>query len=113
MESRLWTFEDIKDATSRYEVYRDSDDPAQHYFYGVALEISGHSEDADEKFDAFRFEVQRKFGDLKSGAVHYEAQAEALQGGRDDERSSEHFVKMARILRDPAPVTHGRKCKVM
>lgn len=30
MNSRLWTFDDIKDATARFEAYRASDNPIRH-----------------------------------------------------------------------------------
>lgn len=106
MNGRLWTFDDIKDATARHEDYRKSDDPIRHYFYGVALEMSGQSEEADEKYMAFRVEVQRKFGDLERGAKHYAAEGEAFTC---DERRAEHYVNMAKILRDPEPGLGDRK----
>lgn len=106
MDTRPWTFDDIKDATARHEVYRNSDDPIRHYFYGVALEMSGQSEDADEKYMAFRMEVQRKFGDLERGAVHYVAEGEAFAG---DERRVEHYGYMAKILRGGEPGSGSRR----
>lgn len=108
MNARLWTFQDIKDATARHELYRNSDNPVRHYFYGVALEMSGQTEDADEKYIAFRVEVRRKFGDLTSGAAHYTAEAETKNGG-GDERTSDHYLNMARILREAEP--GARKAK--
>lgn len=110
MNSRLWTFDDIKDATSRHENYRNSDNPVRHYFYGVALEMSGQAEDADEKYIAFRVEAQRKFGDLESGAAQYMKEAEAL-GASGDHRTSEHYANMARILKGPEPADRRGKAK--
>lgn len=113
METRLWTFNDIKDATSRHEHYRNSDNPIRHYFYGVALEMSGQAESASEKYVAFRVEAQRKFGDLYSAAEHYQGEGEALSSS-GDERSSEHYANMARILRGPDPRGDSSKsCMVM
>lgn len=111
--SRLWTFEDIRDATVRYQACKDSDDPTRHYFYGVTLEVSGQADCAKEKFVAFRQEARRKFGDLQSGADGYEAQSNAcLENG--DEKSSEHFANMARILRSPYPIPQDKgKCEIM
>lgn len=106
MDTRLWTFEDIKDATARHETYRNTDDPVRHYFYGVALEMAGQSEDADDKYVAFRVEAERLFGDLDRGAAHYMAEAEAFSA---DERRTEHYEKMASILRGPEPGANTRK----
>eukprot|EP00903_Cladosiphon_okamuranus_P015156 g14014.t1 len=113
MESRLWNFSDIKDATSRHELYRNSDNPMRHYFYGVALEMSGQAESASEKYVAFRAEAQRKFGGLASAAEHYAREGGALVGC-GDERSSDHYANMARILRGPDPRAGDSKtCVVM
>lgn len=102
METRLWTFNDIKDATRRHENYRNSDNPIRHYFYGVALEMSGQAESASEKYVAFRMEAQRKFGDLDSAAEHYAGEGVAFSNS-GDERSADHYANMARILRGPDP----------
>lgn len=102
METRLWTFNDIKDATRRHEGYRNSDNPIRHYYYGVALEMSGQAESADEKYMAFRVEAQRRFGDIRSAAAHYAEEGEALSRS-GDEKSSDHYANMARILRGPEP----------
>lgn len=113
MEARLWTFNDIKDATNRHENYRHSGNPIRHYFYGVALEMSGQGESANEKYLAFRKEAQRKFGDLASAAEHYAREGEALSSS-GDERSSDHYANMARILRGPNPGADSSKtCVVM
>lgn len=113
MDTRLWTFDDIKDATARHETYRNSGNPIRHYFYGVALEMSGQAEEADEKYVAFRSEAQHQFGDLESGASHYATEAEALSRS-GDKRSSEHYANMARILRGPKPGDRTSKnCLVM
>lgn len=112
MDARLWTFDDIKDATARHEACRNTDDPVRHYYYGVALEMSGQSENADEKYLAFRFEIQRKFGNLASGAAHYRAKAAGMEGG-GDARSSDHYENMARILGGPEPAARkAKKCVV-
>ncbi|CAB1112360.1 unnamed protein product [Ectocarpus sp. CCAP 1310/34] len=105
MEARLWTFDDIKDASRRHEEYRHSDNPIRHYFYGVALDMSGQEEGATEKYDAFRAEAQRLFGDVESAAAHYAGEGLALRG---DERSSDHYANMARILRGSVPGAAGR-----
>lgn len=114
MEARLWTFNDIKDATRRHENYRNSDNPIRHYFYGVALEMSGQADSASEKYVAFRVEAQRKFGDLASAAEHYAEEGGALSS-RGDERSSDHYANMARILRGPDPRAgdSSKTCVVM
>lgn len=113
MHARLWTFNDIKDATARHELYRNSNNPIRHYFYGVALEMSGQADDADEKYVAFRAEVKNKFGDLGSGAAHYSAEAATLSSG-GDERTSEHYANMARILTEPGPGSGRAKiCALM
>lgn len=112
METRLWTFNDIKDATRRHEDYRHSDNPIRHYFYGVALEMSGQTESATEKYVAFRMEAQRKVGDLGSAAAHYAREGEALSSS-GDERSSDHYANMARILRGPEPGGSSKTCVVM
>lgn len=114
MDVRLWTFDDIKDATQRHEHYRYSDDPVRHYFYGVALEMSGQTESSSEKYVAFRVEAQRKFGDLERAAEHYAGEGDALSSG-GDERSADHYANMARILRGPEPgAADGSKtCAIM
>lgn len=113
METRLWTFNDIKDATSRHEHYRNSDNPIRHYFYGVALEMSGQAESSSEKYVAFRMEAERKFGGLESAAEHYAREGEALSSS-GDERSSDHYANMARILRGRDPRGGSSKaCVVM
>lgn len=112
MESRLWTFDDIKDATARHETYRNTDSPARHYYYGMALEMAGQPEEADDKYVVFRAEAERTFGDLEQGAAHYETEAEAFVG---DERQILHHMQMARILRGPKPGSERhiiRKCAV-
>lgn len=86
--------------------HRNTNDPVRHYFYGVALEMAGQSDDADEKYVAFRVEAERLFGDLERGAVHYAAEAEAFSG---DERRREHYEKMAKIMRGPEPGADARK----
>ncbi|CAM9544889.1 unnamed protein product [Hapterophycus canaliculatus] len=113
MEARLWTFEDIKDATKRHECYRNSNDPIRLYFYGVALEMSGQSASSSEKYVAFRLEARRRFKDLGSAAAHYAREAEMLRSS-GDERSAEHYVNMARILRGPDPglVRSSKTCVV-
>ena len=67
---------------------------------------------ATEKYDAFRAEAQHKFGDIESAAAHYAGEGLALRG---DERSSDHYANMARILRGPAPGAAGRSktCVIM
>lgn len=113
MNERLWSFNDIKDATARFEAYRDSDDPVRHYFYGIALEMSGQADSADEKYLAFRAEAQRRFGDLGNGATHYAAEAERLKDSGDT-KISDHYTNMARILRGPKPgARHDRNCVTM
>lgn len=112
MEARLWTFNDIKDATRRHEEYRYSDNPIRHYFYGVALEMSGQAESADEKYLSFREEAQRRFGDLESAAAYYAEEGEAISRN-GDEKSSDHYANMARILRRPEPGGSSKKCVVM
>lgn len=100
METRLWTFEDMKDAMKRQEKYRNTDNPVRHYFYGVALEMAGQPEEADRKYIAFRYEVERVFGNLESGASQYEAEVDAFVG---DTRRIEHYIRMVDILRRPVP----------
>lgn len=114
MEARLWNFSDIKDATNRHENYRHSDNPIRHYFYGVALEMSGQAESASEKYVAFRVEAQRKFGDLASAAENYAREGISL-GSSGDGRGSDHYANMARILRgpDPSAVDRSKICVVM
>lgn len=113
METRLWTFNDIKDATRRHEDYRNSDNPIRHYFYGVALEMSGQTESATEKYLAFRLEAQRRFGGLESAAAQYVQEGEALSRS-GDAKSSDHYANMARILRGPEPGgSTSRPCVVM
>lgn len=101
METRLWTFEDMKDAMKRQEKYRNTDNPVRHYFYGVALEMAGQPEEADRKYIAFRHEVERVFGNLERGASQYEAEVDAFVG---DERRIEHYIRMVDILRRSTPV---------
>lgn len=102
MEARLWTFDDIKDAIKRHEGYRNSNDPIRHYFYGVALEMSGQADSASEKYVEFRMEATRKFGGLRGAAAHYTREAEMLRSS-GDERSADHYANMARIVRGPDP----------
>lgn len=113
MEARLWTFDDIKDATKRHERYRNSSNPIRHYFYGVALEMSGQADSASEKYVDFRMEAKREYRDLGSAVAHYAAQADSLRSSGDG-RSSDHYANMARILRGPDPATVGssRTCVV-
>lgn len=87
--------------------------PIRHYFYGIALEMSGQAENADEKYVDFRVEAQRKFGDLRSAAAHYAAQAESLTGPGGDEKSSEHYANMARILSAGEPGARNKCCLMM
>lgn len=98
MDTRLWTFDDIKDAMARYETYRNTSNPMRHYYYGLALEVAGQCEEADEKYLAFRVEAERSFGSLDRGAAHFEAEADALLG---DDRLIEHYLRMANVLQGP------------
>lgn len=73
--------------------------------------MSGQADDADVKYMEFRVEVKHMFGDLGTGADHYAAEAEKLSG---DERTSEHYTNMARILRGPDPGSgRAKKCALM
>lgn len=112
MEARLWTINDVKDATRRHEDYRYSDDPIRHYFYGVALEMAGQTESSEEKYAAFRMEAKRKFGDLGSAAAHYAREGESI-GSSGDDKTSDHYANMARILRGPEPGGSSKACIVM
>lgn len=72
--------------------------------------MSGQAENADEKYIAFRVEAQRKFGDLRTAAAHYAAEANSLAGPGGDEKNSEHYANMARILTEGEPGARSTKC---